>query len=152
MRSNALLTIGSLFLFGIATTLWLVDRPSSTLAATPGVGYRCANTPAPFWTMGGECRCVIPHTPSDFCNKRMPPYSGSDNIEFRYCTLETGFSCNLISESCGDRVFNCKYAKCNTESEPGGPPENPWGCEETDKPPEICSSKHYTWCQPVEYP
>lgn len=151
MRSNAVLTICSSFLFATATLLWLVDRPSSTLAAAPGAGYRCVNTPAPFWTMGGQCRCVaVP--PHDFCNGRMPSYSGSKNIEFRYCTENEGFTCDLFQLPCGDKVFKCPLASCNVETEPGNDPVNPWGCIVTDKPPEVCSTKFYTWCDPVEYP
>ncbi len=152
MRSNALLTICSSFLFATAMLLWLLDGPSASLASAPGYGYRCANTPAPFWTMAGECRCVAT-PPHDFCDGRMPsPNSTSENIDFRYCTDEQGFTCNLFQTPCGNKVWNCQFASCNAESEPLGTPENPWGCNETQEPLDICNSKFYSWCDPVQYP
>ena len=149
MRSNALLTVCSSVIFATNTLLWLVDRPSPTLASAPGAGYRCASTPGPFWTMG-SCKCVAT-PPHDFCAGRRPPNSG-DAIEFRYCTVETGFSCDLFQKPCGGSVWNCQFAMCDQETAPGSDPDNPWGCHETDKPPEVCSTKFYTWCDPVEYP
>lgn len=36
MRSNALLTVCSSVIFATNTLLWMVDRPSPTLASAPG--------------------------------------------------------------------------------------------------------------------
>lgn len=145
--SSTLGLIGNTSLFVTAILLLFGDVPSKRLAAAPGSGFRCANTPAPFWTMS-ECRCIVPTVTSDFCNGRMPQ-DGTEVLEFRYCTEDAGYACDANQLPCGDTVYNCTGgAEC--DSEPSSTPIT-WGCHATGKPPEYCTSKSYTWCDPVQY-
>ncbi len=140
--------MSSLVLLGVATAYWASDMPAGVRVSGPGVGYICSSTPAPFWTMT-QCNCPVNAIDTDFCSERRPLDAQGEAIEFRFCEESSNaYSCNTIQLSCGDEVWNCPNAHCDTETYPI---PLTWGCVKTGKPPEYCSGYTYDWCDPVEY-
>ena len=131
---------------GIGSTAGSYWSASSIIAGIPN--ERCTGAMPDWWD--GPCMCPLGNDSvhqHDFCSNTTPT-DGQTGVEDSDCFTWTGYECfgQGTGKSCGDKIWNCPYAVCDTA--PDDPYPESWGCVETSKPADDCENATYGCLNP----